>query len=173
MRLAALAIGAHFFLIVSVVTHLNEWIGRQWWLAPVSAAIDYYSAITFANRNFGFFAPNVTGDWNLELTVTDTTGRQRPYSLVQPSREMKLKLYSMIGHSSESNDVNDLFARSWALRAVNENPDVYRVDVVITQNRIPSMGQYRRGQRITQGPYYRTAFVLRDLPHPSRDPHQP
>jgi hypothetical protein len=164
MRLATVAIGAHFFLIASVVTHLYEWIGRQRWLAPVSLAIDYYSEITFANRNFGFFAPNVTGDWRLEMTVTDTAGRQRPYTLVQPSREMELKLYSMIGHSSENNDVEDLFARSWALRAVNQNPDVYRVDVVITQNRIPAMGAYRRGERITQDPYHRTAFVLRDQP---------
>lgn len=169
MRLAALAIGAHFFFILSVVTHLNEWIGRSWWLAPVTVAIDYYSEITFANRNFGFFAPSVTSDWNLEITVTDTAGRTRPYSLIHPSREMELKLYSMIGHSSESDDLADLFARSWALKAVNENPDVYRVDVAITQNRIPTMAQYRRGQRIAQEPYYRTAFILKDFPTPTWD----
>jgi hypothetical protein len=169
MRLAALAIGAHFFLIFSVVTHLNEWIGRYRWLSPISIAIDYYAEVTFANRNFGFFAPSVTDDWSLDIRVTDTTGRERPYSLVQPNREMELKLYSMIGHSSESEDLADLFARSWALKAVNENPDVYRVDVVINQNRIPTMAQYRSGLRMGQEPYYRTAFILKDVPTPGWD----
>jgi hypothetical protein len=155
-------IGLHLFFIAAVVTHAYEWIGRQRWLAPLSVAIDYYAEITFANRNFGFFAPSVTSDWNLELTLTDTAGRQRPYALVAPGREMQLKLYSMIGHGSESDDLSDLFARSWALKAVNENPDVNRVDVVITQNRIPTMGQYRHGDRVSRAPYYRTTFLLKD-----------
>lgn len=166
MRPVVAAIGAHFFFILSVATHLNGWIGQYHWLTPVTAAIDYYSAVTFANRNFGFFAPNVSSDWGLEITLTDTTGRKRPYALVRPSREMELKVYSMIGHSSESADLADLFARSWALKAVNENPDVYRVDVVITQNHIPTMEEYRRGRRIDRELYYRTTFLLKDFPTP-------
>jgi hypothetical protein len=163
-RGAAVAIGLHLGFIAAVVTHVYQWIGNYRWLAPVSVAIDYYAEITFANRNFGFFAPSVSSDWNLDLTVTDTAGRRRPYALVAPGREMELKLYSMIGHGSESADLTDLFARSWALKAVNENPDVYRVDVVLTRNRIPTMAQYRHGQRIGRAPYYRTTFVLKDRP---------
>ena len=160
-RIAAGAIGLHFFLVLSVVTHLEEWMGKKPWLGPVVALIDYYSAVTFSNRNFGFFAPAVTSDWNLALTTTDASGRRQPYSLPIPNREMKVKMYSMLGHFQANEDTMDLFARSWAVRVMNEDSDVVQVDVEVTQNYIPSMKEYREGRRIEPKPFYRTTFDLR------------
>ena len=58
----------------------------------------------------------------------------------------------------ESDAAMDLFARSWALKAMNENRDVRRVDVVVTQNYIPTMKEWRDGKRIEPQLFYRTTF---------------
>ena len=67
----------------------------------------------------------------------------------------------MIGHFAESETTNDLFARSWALKAMNENPDIVEVRVEVTQNLIPNMQEYRQGRRIEPKFLYRTTFNLR------------
>lgn len=155
-RIAAAAIALHFFFVLDVVTHLHDWTTRH--AEPVALLTTYYSAITFSNRNFGFFAPQVSGDWNLSMTMTDIRGRQRPFSFAAPNSEMRVKLYSLLGHFTESDTAMDLFARSWALKAMNENRDVRRVDVVVTQNTIPTMKEWRAGKRIEPQLFYRTTF---------------
>jgi hypothetical protein len=157
-RIVAAAIGLHFFFVLDVVTHLHDWTADHARLQPVAMLTSYYSSITFSNRNFGFFAPQVSGDWNLSMTMTDVHGRQRPFSFATPNSEMRVKLYSLIGHFTQSDTTMDLFARSWALKAINENPDVRRVDVVVTQNYIPSMKEWREGKRIEPQLFYRTTF---------------
>lgn len=159
--LVTTAIGLHFLFVLSVVSHVHDWMLRSSTWRPVAFFTEYYSSLTFANRNFGFFAPAVTADWNLRLLMTSDMGEQRPYEFHLPNREMKVKSYSMLGHFAESNTSMDLFARSWALKAMNENPDVVRVDVVVTQNYIPAMEEFRRGGRIVPQPYYRTRFDAR------------
>jgi len=154
-------IAVHFFFIISVASHLHDLLGKWPVFAPVTALTDYYSAITFANRNFGFFAPSVTSDWNTDFKLTSATGQVRRWALRLPNREMHVKMYSMIGHFGESDATMDLFARSWSVKAINENPGVVRVDVVVTQNYIPTMAEYRAGKRIQALPYYRTTFTLR------------
>lgn len=157
-KIIAVAIGLHFLLIMMVVTHLEEWI-KQWpLLSPITVLNDYYSAITFANRNFGFFAPSVTSDWNIHLVLSNKLKAKRNYIFNLHSHEMKLKVYSMSGHFGQNNDTMDLFARSWALKAMNEHPDVIQVDVEVTENNIPTMEEYRQGKRITADLLYRTTF---------------
>lgn len=157
-KIIAVAIGLHFLLIIMVATHLEKWIRRWSILAPITILNDYYSAITFTNRNFGFFAPSVTSDWNIHLLLTNKLKVERNYTFNLHTHEMKLKMYSMTGHFGESKDTMDLFARSWALKAMNEHPDITQVDVEVTQNYIPTMEEYRQGKRITADLLYRTTF---------------
>ncbi len=159
-RIIAVLIGLHFFFIIIVATHLYDVMSGWRFLTPVTALTDYYSAITFANRNFGFFAPSVTSDWNVRILLTSASGRVRPYAFILANREMHVKLYSMLGHFAEANSSMDLFARSWAVKAINENPDIVRVDVIVTQNYVPTMAEYRRGLRIKPLLFYRTTFKL-------------
>ncbi len=157
-KAVGLCIGLHFFFVLSVVTHLHDWLGKKrfWW--PATALTDYYSAVTFTNRNFGFFAPSVTSDWDAHITITDGSGCTRVYSFHLPNREMQVKMYSMLGHFAETDDSEDLFARSWALKAVNENPGTRVVHIEITQNYIPTMQEYREGHRIEPRFFYRSTF---------------
>lgn len=129
-------------------------------LLPVVALSDFYSVVTFTNRNFGFFAPDVAADWTVKTTLFDAKGRSRPWSFRLPNREMEVRGYSMVGHFAEQSTSMDLFARSWAVHAMNENPDVVRVDIEVTWNVIPSMAEWRAGRRITSDPFYKTTFSL-------------
>jgi hypothetical protein len=159
--LVHVAILVHLTTMLTVVLHLDELMARhQFWQLPL-ALLDRYSMVTFANRNFGFFAPSVTPDWNLRLVTTDSTGGKIVCRLPLPSREMEVKMYSMLGHFGESNDTMDLFARSWAVYVVNHHPGVVRVDVEVTRNYIPSMDEYRHGRRIAPQPFYSTTFEVR------------
>jgi hypothetical protein len=159
-RVIAGLIAAHFYFVLSVASHLHDWLGHHPRFNLLTLATHYYSAVTFTNRNFGFFAPAVTPDWNVRLVLTDRAGRAREQRFAPPNREMAIKMYSMTGHFGGSDTSMDLFARSWAVKALNENPDAVRVDVEVMQNQLPSMAEYRAGRRIGQELLYRTTFEL-------------
>src|SRR5688572_3245407 len=78
--LAATAIAAHFGFILAEVTHLSAWLTETGRLRNFLIAAEYYSAVTFANRNFGFFAPTVTPDWNLHMLTTTPEGMREEFS---------------------------------------------------------------------------------------------
>jgi hypothetical protein len=159
-RVAGVGVGLHFFFVLSVVTHLSDWHGDQPAAAPLNSAMAYYDALTFSNRNFGFFAPEVTGDCIVELTETDRHGRSSRRKMAAAQREMQIKQYAMVGAFLASDDSMDLFARSWALNAVNRNPDLVQVDLEVRQNVLPSMAEYRAGMRIRARLLYQTTFRL-------------
>ena len=159
--LVAIGISLHFAMILVVVTHLNEIVTGLPVARPALAASDLYSQVTFSNRNFGFFAPSVTPDWNVDITTVTAKGERRAFKLPCPNREMEVRLYSMVGHFTQDDDTMDLFARSWAVYAMNHVDDAVRVDIAISRNIIPSMRQHRDGVRIDSVPMYRTTFELR------------
>jgi hypothetical protein len=74
---------------------------------------------------------------------------------------MRTKFYSMTGHFNESDDNMDLFARSWAVKIMNDDVHASRVDITVSQNQLPTMAEYARGRRIRATPIYRTTFTLR------------
>ncbi len=156
--LAATAIAAHFLLILGEVTHLTGWMAATGRFRSLLGLGEYYSAVTFANRNFGFFAPSVTPDWNLRMITTDTSGAREEFSLSPVGREMEVKLYSMLGRFSENDDTMDLFARSWSVYAMNQVPRARKVEIEVTRNVIPSMREYEQGARVSEQPFYRTVF---------------
>ena len=159
--LVALGIALHFSMILIVVAHLDEWMAKTQACKPALAIISRYSIITFANRNFGFFAPSVSPDWNLQITTVTKLAERHNCRFPLPSREMEVKMYSMLGHFSEDKDTMNLFARSWAVYAMNHDLEAVKVEINVTRNYIPSMSEYRKGRRIEKRPWYRTTFELK------------
>ncbi len=155
---AAIAIAAHFLFILCEVTHLTGWMARTGSFRTFLALGEYYGALTFANRNFGFFAPEVTPDWNLRMTTTDEHGTRETFALTPTGREMEVKMYSMLGRFSESDDTMDLYARSWSVYAMNHVEDARKVEIEVTRNVLPSMAEYRAGARVSAQNFYRTVY---------------
>ena len=159
-RVAALAIALHFFFVLLVVTHGRDRLEGVPALRPVAAASDLYATLTLANRNFGFFAPDVSPDLVVSCVLVDAEGRRRAWTFAPQNREMQIRIYSMTGHFAQLPDTMDLFARSWAVRAMNENPDVVRVEIAVSVHDIPTMAGYRQGRRMVERPLYATSFDL-------------
>lgn len=159
------ALAIHFSFILIVLLHLDDVMShRSNWRGTFSA-VNSYSMVTFANRNFGFFAPGVTPDWNVDCTTFDEQGTGRAFAFLAEGGEMKVKMYSMLGHFAENDDTMDLFARSWAAYVMNARPGTVRVTIDVTRNVLPSMQEYREGRRITREPFYKTTFERQpDLP---------
>lgn len=146
---------SHFFLVTIVLTHLNELFVRNGF---VSNIIDTYSSISYCNRNFGFFAPNVASD--LDLKMIAYTGQDSThYSFPIHSHEMNNRLYSLMGHFGESGIVSmDLFARSWGVYCMNQNPKVNKVHIIVYENQIPDLASYKNGQRVTKSFFYESTI---------------
>jgi hypothetical protein len=147
--LVALAIGVHFLLIVAQVTGLE--LGAR----PVAA---YYRALTFANRNFRFFAPTVAPDRVLRIEVIDRSGAARPYRFDVAGRELELRMQAMLDRFSESPEAMHTYARSWAALVFRADPRLSRVIIEVTQNVLPSLPEYRAGARLRVEPVFRSSF---------------
>lgn len=159
--MAGAAVALHLFFVLLVATHGRDRLAGWPAARPLVAASDLYESLTLANRNFGFFAPDVTGDLVVRCVLVDARGGRRAWSFRPPNREMQVRLYSMAGHFSQDPDTRDLFARSWAVRALNENPDALRVEIDVAQHVIPTMDEFRRGGRIAERAFYATSFERR------------
>ncbi len=142
---------AHFFLVILVLTHINDLFDSN---GVISKFINSYSSISYCNRNFGFFAPNVASDLDLKMIAHRKTD-SLSYSFPVYSNEMKNRLYSLMGHFGESGIVSmDLFARSFGVYCMNQIPEVNKVHIVVYENQIPTMASYRNGERITKIFFY-------------------
>lgn len=147
----------HFFFILLTVTHLHKFINN-----PIVLGVnDAYSAFTYTNRCFGFFAPEVGNDLVIRMNMSNKK-QSLQYHIRRDNFEMRTRLYSLAGHFAEDNQQStmDLFARSWGLKCLNEYPEMEKVNIVVLQNNIPTMSQYVQGKHITQDTIYSTDVEL-------------
>lgn len=158
------AVVLHFAFVLSDVTHLTDFLNRR---AKVSdnivykiwnTAADYYGSLTFANRNFGFFAPKISADWAVQVTLADAAGQESEYRFELPSAEMEFKAYAMLGHFAASDSRMDLLSRFWSARAMRHAPGTRKVEVQVSRRVLPSMEEYRGGARVRKEQFYRTTF---------------
>jgi hypothetical protein len=154
-----LAIAFHFSMIALQLTPLRTWPRSREFLAPVFRVADYYRALSYANRNFRFFAPGVGPDRALHIEVQDGAGVRRPYRLPSHGREFELRVAAMLDHFAEDSAMAESFAAAWAARAFAQNPEAVQVVIEVRQNRLPSMDEYRRGARLWEEPIYRKGFA--------------
>lgn len=147
----------HFFLIFLTVSHLHKFITNP----VLLGANDAYSAITYTNRCFGFFAPEVGNDLVIQMNMSNKQ-KSLPFHIRNDNFEMRTRLYSLTGHFAEDNQQStmDLFARSWGVKCLNDNPDMEKVNIIVLQNNIPTMSEYAQGKRITQDTLYSTDVEL-------------
>lgn len=152
------AIVVHFLIVIFTVSHVYEYVSSPFSMGMVY----YYSAITYTNRCFGFFAPNVGSDLKIEMKVF-AEGDTFDYALSKENFEVKTRIYSLGGNFATDNDqsVMDLFARSWGLKAINENPGVEKVNIVVFQNMIPTHKDFRAGARIRKDSLYITDVEIK------------
>lgn len=156
-RIRRTAIIIHFLIVIITVSHLYEVI--HW--RPLSSLMEAYSSVTYTNRNFGFFAPTVNEDFNLNLRVfknNDSIGHNFLFPV--PNTENKIRFSTMLWHFTEGNSDSqmDLYAKSWGVYCMNMDNTITKVRISVSKNYIPTMSEYNEGKRISQNLYYQTTI---------------
>lgn len=148
----------HFLIVVLTVSQLYKPIKQRW----LDQVLFSYSAFSYANRDFGFFAPTVNDDMYLTVQAyqgdTDTIGYR--FETPVSNTENKIRYLTMLWHFGEGLDDRrmDLYARSWSVYCMNKDTSITKVLITVHQNNIPTMKEYRQGQRISSNLYYQTSF---------------
>jgi hypothetical protein len=152
------AVAFHFFMIVLQLTPLpsSPWVRDRF--SAVLRVADYYRALSYANRNFRFFAPQVGPDLGLHIEFEDAAGARRAYRLPDRGREFELRIHAMLDHVADDPGSAERFAAGWARRVFAREPAAVRVVIEVAQTRLPSMQEYRRGARLSSEPVYRKSF---------------
>ena len=152
-------IAIHFVLILIAVSGAWERLPDHTVSRAVLVVGSYYEDLTFHNRDFGFFAPEVYSDWALHLVGTTASGAVAEYALPATHRELVVKYYSMIGRSG-NNESREYYGRSWADWIMRHHEEVVSVEVIVNRNIVPTMAEFRDGARTREAeePEYRATF---------------
>lgn len=154
-----LLISFHFLIVIIAVSHLDTLVNWQ----PVLNLMQVYSSFNSTNRGFGFFSPDVSDGYELNLKVfkrNDITGRV--FVLPGANAETRLRYESLLwGFAQETPGVMDLYARSWGVYCMNQDTSINKVVVSIFSDQIPTMLAYKKGSRVTKKLYYESTLNAR------------
>jgi hypothetical protein len=160
-KIIRIALVLHFSFVIITISQVYKIINVQ----PLEDVLNIYSSFSYANRDFGFFAPTVNDDMFLTMQAyqgeKDTIGYrfETPYT----NDENKIRYLTMLWHFGEGlhHTRMDLYARSWAVYCMNKDTSVSKVLITVNQNHIPTMDEYRKGERISHDMYYQTSFYAK------------
>ena len=152
--LTALAAG-HLALVAGSAAHVH--------LLPPSSlparGVRWYGAMTGADSGYGFFAPAVGSPSRATFTMTDASGRTWTDVLDGGANgEARLRVGSILSSAAFPELRDDLVA-SWAGKMFGRHPDAREVVVRIEVHDMPSMEEYRRGDRPHWRPAYQATFL--------------
>lgn len=150
--------GVHVILVICGAAHLKV---RP--IPVIGPILHNYCAFTGADRQFGFFAPNVGSQLRGEFDLTDSKGNVTTRHLEEGvNREAQLRISNLISIFWDQVDDKDLrraMAASMAAKMYNRYPDTKEVVVRYEAYELPPMPLWVEGARPYWKPFYRTKFV--------------
>lgn len=157
-RLMAVIAALHLaFVVASVSTNFGR----------LPAGILKSTVLTYCNlsgtfRDYTFFAPGVASALKAAFLVEDTAGGEPTLvSFGAESREISFRYGSIMRSGMQDERGRDLFAQSWSALVLGNRPSAESVTVMVERMIVPSMEEYRRGQRPQWVPVYAGKFSRR------------
>jgi hypothetical protein len=150
--------------LVFVAASVSMNFGR---LSPgvVRSAVLSYCNLSGTFRDYTFFAPGVASALKAAFLVEEAAGG--PPTLVTfaaESREIAFRYGSIMRSGMADERGRDLFAQSWSALILGSRPSAESVTVMVERMLVPSMDEYRRGQRPEWTPLYVGKFSRRRAP---------
>lgn len=145
--LTVTAIAVHFSLILLQATALHDWLGAERSLAPLFEVARIYRALSFANRSYRFFAPDVADDLKLEIALSDATGSSHSYALQGDERELVMRRRALLDHMVDSPEHLHDYTHAIACYALREDGAASAATVRVMRISLPSMSGFRNGER--------------------------
>jgi hypothetical protein len=124
-------------------------------------------ALTYCNlsgtfRDYTFFAPGVASALKAGFLVEDAGGGAPTLvTFGSESREVSFRYGSIMRSGMNDERGRDLFAQSWAALILGNEPGAANVTVMVERMVVPSMDEYRRGQRPQWAAVYAGKFDRR------------
>jgi hypothetical protein len=150
----------HLVLVAFGAAH-----GRFEGLGWVGKPLGWYAALSGADSEYGFFAPGVGSQLRADFEITGADGRQVSEELIPNlDREVSLRVGNIIGifwDEIDDEQSRRSIAASWAGTVLARHPGARQVKVVLRAYDLPSMAEYRSGERPQWTPFYQAVFVRR------------
>lgn len=130
----------------------------------IGVALAFYSNISGADSSYGFFSPDVPSQLNVEFIVSDGKGREVADTLESRApRDIALRYGNMIRlflNFVKDTESRRSLAASWAAEMYRRYPWAEIVEIKVQSVQLPSMHDYKAGQRITLTEVYSGRFVV-------------
>lgn len=122
-----------------------------------------YAALSGTDSSYGFFAPEVGTQLRVTFELTCADGSKRTDILTTgASHEADLRIGDMVAiFWTADEDLQRGLAASWAGRMLARHPEATRVVVHLDSYDLPTMAEYKQGERPDWSPHYEAEFVRR------------
>ena len=127
---------------------------------PAGKCVTLYGRLTGSSNSYGFFAPNVANQLITTVTAEDVRGNHTviPFGGTGSETERRVSTMMMVFANARCPQMHGL---SLAAYTLGKNPAARTVTVDICQRRLPTMAEYRQGQRPSLEEVYRGAYGRR------------
>jgi hypothetical protein len=123
-----------------------------------------YQNFSGSFRDYAFFAPAVGTDLKAGFLLEKSTGRESRFiNFLAAGTEVRFRYNCILLASMRDQRARDLFAQSWSALVLGANPDMDRVTVMVKEFVLPSLRDFRRGQRPRWEAIYAGKFGRRDI----------
>jgi hypothetical protein len=122
-----------------------------------------YGALSGTDSSYGFFAPAVGTQLRVTFELTREDGTKSEDVLTTgASHEADLRIGDMVAiFWMDDEDLRRSLVGSWAGRMLARHPEATSVVVRLDAYDLPTMAEYRRGERPDWAPHYEAEFVHR------------
>lgn len=159
----------HVCLAIAAALHLAlVTVGAFGWGLPLGRgravrALNYYGAVTGASQRFSYFAPGVASPLRATFLLKTAAGRTWTDTLDEEAgREAQLRMESIVTNFMQAEyrpGLRRALAGSWAATMLGRHPEAERILVRVEICDLPTMTQYRAGDRPRWRPVYEAEFT--------------
>jgi len=147
------AVGAallHLLLVLCAVLHVR----------PPGVPLQFYGQWSGASNPFNFFAPVITPSVQVSFEMALDSGELVREEMRTSDDVMNVRTYCLALNFHLMGSQDDV-ARAWAAKMFGRHPTARSVTLRMEEFRLPSMEQYREGQRPRWAERYQASFERR------------
>jgi len=151
-----------------VLLHLLTVVAFLWAGIPgdssgrLSEALRTYNNLSGSFRDYTYFAPAVGDNYKVAFILEDARGQSRLINFISDNREVDFRYQCIMTVGMRRETLRDVFSQSWAALLFGSHPDAQKVTVMARRVHVPSMADYRRGQRPSWVTVYAGEFARRE-----------
>lgn len=158
----ALALTAHFAIvgISAAKTPIDTALGKS----TLSSYLVVYAYLSGAGNHFGFFAPGVTSQFRIAYQLRRGGQPAGAGTITTTDPETTFRIHNIVQQfwpASGKPDLRRSLAASLAGKLLAENPEADEVELSVDAYVLPSMAEYRAGERPSWETHYKGTFDAR------------